>query len=75
METKENQDLDLKLVNGREQKCEIIFLERFLSACHYTNSAFKKLYYVIRLSRWHSGKESACQCRRWGFDPWVGKMP
>ena len=22
-----------------------------------------------------SGKESACQCRRWGFDPWVGKIP
>ena len=28
--------------------------------------------------RWHSGKESACQCRRCkrhGFDPWVGKIP
>ena len=24
---------------------------------------------------WLSGKESACQCRRHGFDPWVGKMP
>ena len=27
---------------------------------------------------WHSGKESACQCRknkRHGFDPWVGKVP
>ena len=22
-----------------------------------------------------SGKESACQCRRHGFNPWVGKMP
>ena len=21
------------------------------------------------------GKESACQCRRCGFDPWVGKIP
>ena len=21
------------------------------------------------------GKESACQCRRHGFDPWVGKIP
>ena len=31
-----------------------------------------------RLPRWHSGKESACQCRRCKrhkFDPWVGKMP
>ena len=22
-----------------------------------------------------SGEESACQCRRQGFDPWVGKTP
>ena len=21
-----------------------------------------------------SGKESACQCRRWGFNPWVRKI-
>ena len=24
---------------------------------------------------WLSGKESACQCRSHGFDPWVGKIP
>ena len=24
---------------------------------------------------WLSGKESACQCRRHRFDPWVGKIP
>ena len=23
----------------------------------------------------HTGKESACQCRRHGFDPWVRKIP
>ena len=28
---------------------------------------------ISGLSRWLSGKESACQCRRLGFDPWVGK--
>ena len=22
-----------------------------------------------------SGKESTCQCRRRGFDPWIGKLP
>ena len=30
------------------------------------------------LPRWHSGEESACQCRgrkRCRFDPWVGKIP
>ena len=24
---------------------------------------------------WLSGKESACQCRRHGLDPWVGTIP
>ena len=24
---------------------------------------------------WLSGKESSCQCRRCGFDPWVRKIP
>ena len=36
------------------------------------------VYLAMRLPRWHSGKESACQCRRQrrlGFDPWVGKIP
>ena len=28
----------------------------------------------IEPSRWLSGKESTCQCRGRGFDPWVGKM-
>ena len=28
----------------------------------------------IRLLRWLSGKESACQCRRHRFNPWVGKI-
>ena len=31
-----------------------------------------------RLPGWNSGKESACQCRRFrrlGFDPWIRKIP
>ena len=27
------------------------------------------------LPRGLSGKESACQCRRYGFDPWIRKIP
>ena len=36
---------------------------------------------VLELPRWHSGKESACNCRRGkrhkrqSFDPWVRKIP
>ena len=26
-------------------------------------------------SWWFSGEEHTCQCRRPGFDPWVGKIP
>ena len=29
----------------------------------------------LGLPRWLSGKESASQCRRCGFSPWVGKIP
>ena len=35
-------------------------------------------YWDRGLPRWHSGKESACQCRRFkrlGFDPWIEKIP
>ena len=28
-----------------------------------------------RLPRWLGGNESACECRRHGFDPWIGKIP
>ena len=29
---------------------------------------------MLGLLRWFDGKESPCQCRRCGFDPWVGKI-
>ena len=29
---------------------------------------------VTSLPRWLSGKESTCQCRKHGFDSWVGKI-
>ena len=34
-------------------------------------------YPLIWLARWHSGKESTCQCRthkRYRFDLWVGNI-
>ena len=35
----------------------------------------KPEYRYLRLSWWLIGKESACQCRRLDFDPWVVKIP
>ena len=37
----------------------------------------KDKYHVITLTwgfPWLGGKEFACQCKRGGFDPWVGKI-
>ena len=31
--------------------------------------------YIWGLPWWLNAKEPACQCRRCGFDPWVGKIP
>ena len=31
--------------------------------------------HIIGLPRWQNGKESACQCGRHRFDPWMGKSP
>ena len=41
-----------------------------ISTCEFYETA-----YHFWLSWWFSGKESACQCRRHRFDPWVGKVP
>ena len=37
-----------------------------VSQCHFS---------ATRLPKWCSGKESACQCRRLKFNPWVRKIP
>jgi len=34
----------------------------------------KARIYKRGLPWWFSGKESACQCGRHGFDPWIGKI-
>ena len=79
-----NEDGDIKRVSTKEwakstgydpvklfTKVRIAFfitVDRFLLCC------FKLVCDLIGLSRWHSGKESACQCRRHGFDPWTGRI-
>ena len=42
--------------------------------CIHTHCVY--VYIILHgLPRWLSGKESACQHRRFGFNPWVGKIP
>ena len=33
------------------------------------------MFYYPLSPWWFSGKESSCQCRRCGFDPWTGQIP
>ena len=53
----------------------------YYSSNHLTgfpHSTFAHASTLLGLSRWHYGKESACQCknhRRPGFDPWIGRTP
>ena len=46
-----------------------ITVDQFLLLC------FKVVCDLIGLPKWHSGKESACQCSRHRFDPRTGKIP
>ena len=45
----------------------------------YRHTHIYNIYVLsLILFKWRTGKESACQCRRWKrrrFDPWLGKVP
>ena len=34
----------------------------------------EQLNWLMGLPWWLSSKELSCQCRKWGFDPWIKKM-
>ena len=52
--------------------------DRYKAFCskpgHYDSFQERKVNCLKGLPWWLSGKESAWQCRRHGFNPWVGKM-
>ena len=39
-----------------------------------TQQSFFPDRFLSAVPRWLSGKEFTCQGKRWGFDPWVGKI-
>ena len=51
------------------------FLSIVWSAVKFLKLILMHFSYIYWLPRWFSGKESACQGRRLGFDPWVRKIP
>jgi len=46
-----------------------------LSWSDFDTASYIKLVFMWGLLWWLNGKESAFQCRRHGFYPWVGKIP
>ena len=42
---------------------------------NFLENTIKSYIHKLRVSQVLSDKESACQCRRHGFYPWVGRFP
>ena len=55
----------------REALCYILLLPLSDASWRFSVS----LYIDQGLPMWRSHNEPTCQCRRHGFDPWVGKIP
>ena len=74
---------DLIVFQRLISKCQYSHTEYYIS--HIWNlwrhrhlvcsSGLDNIYFIIGILRWCSGEESACQCRRRKFDPWVWKTP
>ena len=50
--------------------CNFLTNERYGNISHYNIWCL-----VFSFPRWLNGKESTCQFRRHGFDPWLRKIP
>ena len=62
--------------NRMSKEGRIRLLEEVVSFCYGKHEKkFLKIIKCSGLPTWLSGKESTCQCRRHGFDPWSGKIP
>ena len=56
--------------------CDELILFPKTQSCAYNSHNFCYMHMLQwGLPGWLNGKESACQCSRCGFDPWVGKIP
>ena len=78
-------DLMLQLLNA--SLLQILLLQKCSAVLEITVPPIEQILWfhntmitrqLTGLPRWHSGKESACQCRRHkrcGFDPWGRKIP
>ena len=58
---------------GGLEPCNLTVINFYI--IHTLSILFKVKLYFRGLPWWHSGWESACQCRGHGFEPWSGKIP
>ena len=52
-----------------------LYISHLMLSQNAVNFSFAMSYLLSGLPWWFSGKESACQCRRCRFNPWVRKTP
>ena len=62
--------LEHKLIEDRNN-----ILDYYLYLSVYLAPKCCQSVYIYGLLWWLSGKETSCQCKRCGFDPWVRKIP
>ena len=65
---------------GHLPDIELVILFQSIFPSLFTHTDYSLSYILVFFHFYvtmykNSGKESACQCRRPGFDPWVGKIP
>ena len=60
----------------KKKKKQCLYLKNLVSVNHYNiyQLCLRTLLTIVRIPFWLSGKESICQCRSHGLDPWSGKI-
>ena len=67
----------LSIVSDNFSNCNWKAFENrnIVSLWHRKEAIAVQYIQIMGLPWWLSGKESACQCKRQGFDPWISKIP
>ena len=56
-------------------RCKLLYIEWINNELLLYSTGNYIQYPMIGLPWWHSGWESACQCKGHGFEPWSGRIP
>ena len=67
------EDFNLSGIDSNRNRSKTFLTFTTVFFCLFHKISSKNM--LIGLPWWHSGWESACQCRGHGFEPWSGKIP